>query len=685
MNELPTNELGRASSPYLQQHAGNPVHWREWGADALAEAKARDVPICLSIGYAACHWCHVMAHESFEDEATAALMNERFVNVKVDREERPDVDQIYMNALHALGQQGGWPLTMFLDADGRPFWGGTYFPPDARHGLPSFRDVLRSIADTWEKDRARVQHNTGALSDHLSRALRATGGDGTASRERLDRFATDLLQIFDSELGGTRGAPKFPNGPMVEALWRAWGRTGDARYRDAAAATLTGMTQGGTFDHFGGGLHRYSTDARWLVPHFEKMLYDQTHLIAQCDWGAGEGPSSSTIAWIEREMTLTDGLASSLDADSEDGEGFFYTWTPDEVHRALDDGPQGEPFAPRVIEAYGLATPNFEGRAIPNRIGKDGFMPPFLRGAEGAAAIETLRRVRDERPRPALDDKVLTDWNMAFVQAWTEASRRRGRADWLASARRTFDAVLRVEGARVAARDLHHSRRRIEGAERRLAPALLSDHVEVIHAALALFGAEASARYLDIVRDHLAEIVENYLVDGLPVLTHRSVSDLPVRPSAFPDDPNPSPASRLMQALTLLEALGEPVPDGLSARLEGALVGHLEDGRFGTAGAANALDHVLHVATLVIVAAPDEWDRTATSTGDPNLFVLRAGTFEDLPADHAARALADEDGPVAILCRHHACQPPVRDLDGLRELIGSRRGPGTGWSAAGTP
>ncbi len=339
------NELHRAASPYLLQHADNPVHWRMWGPEALREARSLRKPILLSVGYAACHWCHVMAHESFEDPDTAAVMNELFVNIKVDREERPDIDHLYMTSLQALGQRGGWPLTMFLTPDGEAFWGGTYFPKVDQYGRPAFVSVLKRVAEAFRDEPDTVAQNSTAIRERLQETI----APGSASRSfalqpaQMIELATRIAKAMDSVDGGLKGAPKFPNTQVLEFLWRAAARGGPALLRDLVTLTLTKMSQGGIYDHLGGGFARYSTDARWLAPHFEKMLYDNAQLLemlALCHKKTGDElfrrRAAETVNWLRREMVTPDGaFCASLDADSEGAEGRFYVWTFGEIVACL--------------------------------------------------------------------------------------------------------------------------------------------------------------------------------------------------------------------------------------------------------------------------------------------------------------------------------------------------------------
>src|SRR5436305_7560355 len=423
-----TNRLAAATSPYLLQHQHNPVDWREWGPEALDEAKRLNRPILLSVGYAACNWCHVMAHESFEDEATARVMNELFVSIKVDREERPDIDQIYMNALHLLGEQGGWPLTMFLTPAGEPVWGGTYFPKEARFGRAAFTEVLREIARLFREEPDRIGKNRDALMARLSERARPEG-KVTVGLAELERVANGIARAIDAQNGGLQGAPKFPQCGLFELRWRAGerapadqndARTGAGAFFGRVLLTLEHICEGGIYDHLGGGFSRYSVDERWLVPHFEKMLYDNAQLlellaVAHARTGVAlfRERAAETVGWLAREMTTPEGaFSASLDADSEGEEGKFYVWSLSEIEQVLG----AEDAAFFAVQYDVTEEGNFEGHNILNRL------KHLPRSKENHAALQQgeprdailrakLSKEREKRIRPGLDDKVLADGN----------------------------------------------------------------------------------------------------------------------------------------------------------------------------------------------------------------------------------------------------------------------------------
>ena len=478
--ETHENRLARETSPYLLQHKHNPVDWWPWGTEALAAAKSANKPILLSVGYAACHWCHVMAHESFEDDATAGVMNELFVNIKVDREERPDIDQIYMSALHHLGEHGGWPLTMFLTPDGEPFWGGTYFPKTARYGKPAFVDLLREVERVFREDPRSVEQNRSALMERLAEGGRAKGGVAIGPQE-LNRVAGQIAGMIDPVHGGMRGAPKFPQPTMLEFLWRAGQRTNDRRYFGAVELTLARICEGGIYDHLGGGFSRYSVDERWLVPHFEKMLYDNALLLELLALAHQRSANElfrirarETVDWLAREMTTGEGaFCASLDADLEGEEGKFYVWSLAEVESVL-----GKDEAALFAAHYDVTSEgNFEGYNILNRLKH---LPRSIEVEKRLAPMRAeLLAARAKRVRPGLDDKVLADWNGLMIAGLVHAGTTLDEPRFIGLAARAFAFIA----ARMTRGDrLGHSWR--EG--RLLFPGLASDHAAMIAAALAL-------------------------------------------------------------------------------------------------------------------------------------------------------------------------------------------------------
>ncbi|MDQ2801765.1 MAG: thioredoxin domain-containing protein, partial [Pseudomonadota bacterium] len=546
------NLLGLEQSPYLLQHADNPVHWRSWGMAALAEAQRLNRPVLLSIGYAACHWCHVMAHESFENADTAALMNRFYVNIKVDREERPDIDHIYMSALHALGEQGGWPLTMFLTPEGEPFWGGTYFPPEPRWGRPSFRQVLQGVADAWSSGDVALLGNAQALRHALSSVAQASPGKAITPSD-LDQAARSLLASCDPVHGGLGGAPKFPNPPVFRFLWQEYARTGERSYAEAVRLLLRAMSQGGIYDHLGGGYARYSTDAEWLVPHFEKMLYDNAQILELLALVAAERPdpllaarAEETVGWLLRDMTAERGpdgnaaFAASEDADSEGEEGRFYVWTEEEIDALL--GPNGAAFR----SAYDIRPGgNWEGRTILRRLAPLG----------DPAMDETLARCRSvlfnnrqQRMRPGRDDKVLADWNGLAISALCRAGAVFERPDWVARAGEAFD-FLRATMAGTDGRTFHALRR-----GKVTAAGLLDDHAALARAALALFEATGEPRRLDQARDYARTALQWFAdTDGSFFTTASDAADVPTaRPRNASDSATPSGNGLMAEVLARL-------------------------------------------------------------------------------------------------------------------------------------
>jgi uncharacterized protein len=668
------NRLGDSASPYLRQHADNPVNWWPWCPEAFAEAKERGVPVHLSIGYAACHWCHVMAHESFSDPDLAAILNERFVNIKVDREERPDVDQIYMRALSGLGQQGGWPLTMFLTPDGEPFWGGTYFPPEPAFGRPSFRQMLEGVWRAWQGDKEAVAQNTRALKQFLNRQP-AGGGAAAPDPDLPAQAAARILTLWDNLRGGFSGAPKFPQAPVLDLLWRMRLRTGDARYEQAVLTTLTGLAQGGIYDHLGGGFSRYSVDAEWLVPHFEKMLSDNGQLLTLLVQAHGRTGSplyrqriEETAGWLLREMRLDGGaFVASLDADTEGEEGTTYVWTLNEIGDALGDG------AARFAEVYGAtAGGNFEGKNILNRLALAA--RDWLGDDEEARLAEMrakLLAIRNERPQPGRDDKVLADWNGAAITGLAQAGTALGRPDWLdavAGAFRFVAETLSPDGGR-----LGHSWARGQ----LVFPGFASDYAQTIRAALALYGATAEEAYLDQARRWYAALEAEYWDEaaGRYWLTAQSGEALVARPSASTDDPMPSANGLMVQNCVQLFNL--TAEERYRARAEAILGAHAAEMAadvVGGAGLLAGLDSVLRGRLGLLTGGGDlePLRRLVRHEADPALLVMESADGKGEPPRPEMQAMAGDETAL-LLCDASACRAPVSDAGSAEALLAETR------------
>ncbi len=677
----PENLLRHQASPYLLQHASNPVHWRPWGAEALTEARGSDRPILLSIGYAACHWCHVMAHESFEDPDIAAMMNALYVNVKVDREERPDIDQLYMKALHALGESGGWPLTMFLTPDGEPFWGGTYFPPAPRWGKPSFRQVLQGVAEAYRSQHDTIRQHVGALKRALASQSAARPG-AMIGPETLDAVAASLLRALDPVNGGLQGAPKFPNAPIFRFLWQNAFRTGEPAAANATHRLLRSMSQGGIYDHLGGGYARYATDAVWLVPHFEKMLYDNAQLLDLLALAAAAAAdplyaarAGETVGWLVRDMTAEarDGraaFAASEDADSDGEEGKFYVWTEAEIDALLG------PDSPAFKRAYDVAADgNWEGRTILRRTA-----PPGDPTQEAALtrARAVLLAARSHRVRPGRDDKVLADWNGLTIAALCRAAAVFRHPDWLARAAAACDfihATMRAPDGR-----MQHAWR----LGRVTAAGLLDDQAAMARAALALFEATGDPIRLDQALALVAAAEAFFAdADGSFFTTARDAVDVPLgeaaRPRTVADNATPA-ANGLMAEVyaRLFHLTGGPDWADRARRLIAAFSG-LGD-RLTMATTLLTAADLLEEGTLVVVAGDAKLPATAAllqaalAAPDPAVCVLRAEPAA-LPANHPAHGKSAPPGQAAaFVCRAGACEPPVSNPASLTARLHARIG-----------
>jgi uncharacterized protein YyaL (SSP411 family) len=677
------NRLRESASPYLQQHADNPVDWYEWGPEALELAKRERKPILLSIGYAACHWCHVMAHESFEDEATAALMNELFVNIKVDREERPDLDAIHMQAVQALTGHGGWPMTVFLTPDAVPFHAGTYFPPTDRHGLPSFQRVLRAVSGAWRDKPGNVEEAGRSLTEHLRRAASPPTSTRTVDRQVLDLAFRACARSFDGRHAGFGGAPKFPPSMTLDFLLRHAVRTGESLALDMVVKTFDAMRRGGIFDQVGGGLHRYSVDAEWLVPHFEKMLYDNA-LFARLGvrlWqvARSEEVKAATIAtldWVVREMRdAGDGFQSSLDADSEGHEGRFYVWTREELRSAC--GADAD-----VAEAHwGVSeSGNFEGRNI--LFVPDGYAATAARTGhtldEVLVAVERARQrlydVRAARPWPSKDGKVIASWNGLMIRAFCEASRAFERDDYRDVAERAgqFLRSTLVRDGRVFRSALSG---RISG------PGMLEDFAAVALAFVDLYSLTFDPSWLADAVDIAGNAVTLFR-DAETDTWYDTASDherLIVRPRDPTDNATPSGTSLMADLLLTLADLDDrsewrEMAEGATARVGDPIAQYPQ-----------ALGYIAGVADTVVNGSV----QVAIVGEDPAPLVRRVGAHfvpglvlagGDL--DPQQPALLADRTPIggkatAFVCRGFTCDLPTTDPDVLErqlvDLIGDGR------------
>jgi uncharacterized protein YyaL (SSP411 family) len=632
------NRLANETSPYLLQHADNPVEWYPWGEEALGRAKDEDKPILLSIGYAACHWCHVMAHESFEDEQTAALMNERFVNVKVDREERPDLDSIYMDAVVALTGHGGWPMTVFLTPSGEPFLGGTYFPPEPRHGLPAFRQLLEAVSDAYRERRDDVARQAGTLVDALRQAAELSPSADPLTETLLADAARALQRQFDPEWGGFGGAPKFPPASALEFLLRWHRRTGEDQALQMVTVTLDGMSAGGMYDLLGGGFHRYSVDERWIVPHFEKMLYDNA-LLAPVYLHAwlvtGEARyrevAEETLEYMLRELRLPEGgFASAQDADTDGVEGLTFTWTA------------GEGAPAELLEPFE------HGRSI-------------LRGELDDELRQRLFELREQRPKPLRDDKAIAAWNGLALAALAEAGRRLERADYVEAARGVAEFLLGPlsdERGR-----LHRSWR--AGQARN--PGYLEDYADVANGLYELHIATGELRWLREAMRLVRLAVELFTDEqrGGFFLAPADGEQLVARKKEFDD--NPTPSGNSMLAFALLR-LGRIWGDD---ELERQAAGVLRLVRDGIPRAPSAFGHALNALDLylapprevaVIGTPEDDVARAALAGFDPDS-VVAFGPADDVPL------LAGKDyvdGKAAVyVCERFTCEAPVTEASAL--------------------
>ncbi|MBM4521740.1 DUF255 domain-containing protein [Rhodococcus hoagii] len=663
------NTLGEATSPYLRQHADNPVHWHQWGPDALAWARERDVPVLLSIGYAACHWCHVMAHESFEDDATAAVMNEHFVCIKVDREERPDLDAVYMNATVAMTGQGGWPMTCFLTPDGAPFYCGTYYPREPRGGMPSFVQLLHAVTDTWRSRRGDVDDAAASVVAELRRSSGALpAGGAPIDVPLLSGAVANVLRDEDRDHGGFGGAPKFPPSMLLEGLLRSYERTSAGPTLRAVERTAEAMARGGIYDQLGGGFARYSVDTQWVVPHFEKMLYDNAllvrfyaHLARRTGSALARRVTEETVDFLLRDLrTAAGAFASALDADTDGEEGLTYAWTPQQIADVVgdDDGRwAAETFAVTDTGTFERGTSVLQ-------------LPADPLDADRLADVRSrLLAARTRRPQPARDDKVVTAWNGLAITALAEAGAALGRADWVEAAEECAHMVL--------------STHLVDGRLRRASlggtvgePAGILEDYGALAAGLSTLhqvtGAaewlEAATGLLDTAIDHFADPDE----PGSWFDTADDAETLVARPRDPLDGATPSGASVTTEALLTASSL---VDADRSARYAVAAADSLNRASVALQRAPRSAGHWLAVAEAFVRGplqiavsedAPSELSMQARVLA-PGGAVVVAGRADSTPL------LADRpqiDGaPTAYVCRGFVCDRPVTDPEDLRAQI----------------
>lgn len=665
-SEANTNRLHTANSTYLKQHSSNPVNWQLWDKKALEAARFQDKPILLSIGYSACHWCHVMAHECFEDEQVAQLMNEHFINIKVDREERPDIDQIYMSALNAMGEQGGWPLTIFLTPQGDAFWGGTYFPKHANGRLPGFMDILQSLGTLWKNDRERINGNVTALKTHLHNVLTPEAKPVENDESNFQRYADTIARRIDSTYGGISGQPKFPNFPFMSMLWTSWKISQQQQHHDLFILSTEKMLNGGIYDHLAGGLARYSTDAFWLVPHFEKMLYDNAQTIRQClwAWSSTQNPLfrsriEEIIHWLISEMILPDGgFASGLDADSEGVEGKFYIWDQSDIETILGKD------AAVFIEKYNVsATGNWESSNILHRLDMQNF------SQEEDDLLKPMREklldIRNQRTRPGRDEKCLTDWNAYFIRALAEAARVFNRSDWLDLARTTYHSLVPEHGASIS---------HIWSKTASTLPALSSDYAALINAALSLYQADPQQHYLDDAKSLLEALNRHHLdQNGDYRLTSLDNDDVIFYLYGDQDEAIPSSTSQIIEACTRLALIGEDeVLLAKTNKLAERALGRSKHMAYGQAGILNAAVQLLDPVKLVLIVenTEDELYRCASLHADPCRTDIILSNIQASQQPQWASFLSQSGKrSCAILCRNQVCLPPVYDAADLEKLL----------------
>lgn len=669
------NVLDQETSPYLLQHKDNPVHWQPWGQEALDQAKREGKPILLSVGYAACHWCHVMAHESFEDEGVAAVMNDLYINIKVDREERPEIDNIYQTALALLGEQGGWPLTMFLNSKGEPFWGGTYFPKETAYGRPGFTHVLESVHGIFQNEPEKVTKNRDILKSALKKHNEAPEGDRPKlTTEVLDRIAARYSEEADLEHGGIGSAPKFPQTYVLENLWRSYVRTGHEVLSDITIKALTHMSQGGIYDHLGGGYSRYSTDTEWLVPHFEKMLYDNALILDLLVLVHHETKNElfkkriyETVGWLFREMIGENGaFSATIDADSEGVEGKFYVWSADEITEILGDE------AAQFCEIYGVeAEGNWEETNILNRLTYPTTLDP-----EMELALDKLRaklfEVRKSRIAPGLDDKILTDWNGLMIASLAKAGAYFGEIRWVEQAENAFTAITTHSMSEDGR--LFHSYRLGQAKH----TGVLEDYANMARAALVLYEITGRNFYLERTQTWIALLNTHFWDnnEGGYFQTADDAEALIVRSKSAFDNAVPAGNGTLIEVLAKVHYLtGDREAFEKATDILRCFSAELGRNFFPLATFLNNFETLIEGKQIIIVGKREEADTQdllleLRNYSIPSKIINIVADTENLPFDHPANGKKRlEDKATAFVCTGPVCSLPANTPLGLGKLL----------------
>ncbi len=671
------NQLASAISPYLLQHQHNPVAWRQWGDDALEEARSGNRPILLSVGYAACHWCHVMAHESFEDQETADLMNALFVNIKVDREERPDIDQIYMKALHAMGQQGGWPLTMFLTPHGEPFWGGTYFPKEQKWGQPAFKNVLTAVSRSFHENRDRIEINRCLLLDKLNQRYSETE---QLDANLIERSGKHLAELLDLQYGGIKGAPKFPNSEVMEFIFRSAFRTANTQRFKQVVHTFINICQGGIYDHVGGGLSRYAVDEKWLVPHFEKMLYDNAQFISHLSriyFLTGKrlfrNRLEQTIGWLDREMKLKEGgFAASLDADSDGVEGAYYTWTYGELIETLGEK-DGKIFA----QAYGASiNGNFEGGNILNR---SHIMDAPSKNTEqtdspSPQALQKLLTRRMKRVAPAQDDKLLCDWNALTIAALARASVSVSRESWRELAANAYQFITENLWSEICLRHVYRNGS-IGGS------GFASDYANMSHAAIALAETsktvEEAEKYIEDARAFIRQLDNLHGQENGSYSFASNSEHLLVHLHDPFDEAVPNHHGVLAETFSRIWLLtGEDEYRDRADKIFSYFAETITNNPFACASLLNGFDTRTRGQLALIVA--DDWrdalelrQTVQRNTDAATVYFTCESNIRFSPHHPAFEKKMIKSKPTLYICREGLCLTPITELEKVSDILNS--------------